>query len=86
MELFSKKQTHSFADTLKGITHAVNSVQDMLHVQQVANIQKFWENSSGEVVYKKVKVGDKELGVIIKIKSSPRSLHIRCNLNPKKQP
>lgn len=29
MELFSKKQTHYFADILKGITHAVNNVQKM---------------------------------------------------------
>ena len=60
---FTKKQTHSFADILKGITHAVNSVQEMLHVQQMANLQKFWKDNSGEVVTQKAKVGDKEMDV-----------------------
>ena len=58
-----KKQTHSFADILKGITHAVNSVQEMLHVQQIDNLQKFWKDTAGEAVTQKVKVGDKEMDI-----------------------
>ena len=61
--LFNKKQTHSFADILKGITHAVNSVQEMLHVQQIDSLQKFWKDNSGEAVTQKVKVADKEMDI-----------------------
>ena len=85
MELFSKKQTHSFADILKGITHAVNSVQEMLYVQQVANRQTFGENCSDEVVSKKRKMGDKELDVPLVsysfLEMDDREIHFKAKVD-----
>lgn len=63
MALFGKKQTYSFADVLRGIQHAVNSTQEMLQVQQLSTLSKFWKPDSGEPVTQKIKAGDRELEV-----------------------
>ena len=63
MSIFGKKQTYSFSEVLKGIQHAVNSTQEMLQVQQLNSLLKFWKSEDGEPVSQKVKVGDKELDV-----------------------
>lgn len=63
MTFFGKKQTYSFADVLRGIQHAVNSTQEMLQVQQLNMLTKFWKSDSGEPVTQKFKVGGKEIEV-----------------------
>ena len=60
---FGKKKTNSFADVLKGILHAVNSVQEILQLQQIENLKKFWEGDAGKAVTQKIKVGDREMEV-----------------------
>ncbi|MBQ8705274.1 MAG: DUF2589 domain-containing protein [Paludibacteraceae bacterium] len=63
MSIFGKKQTYSFSEVLKGIQHAVNSAQEMLQVQQLEHVLRFWDQNSGTLVSRKVKVAGKELDV-----------------------
>lgn len=64
MGLFNKKPKYAFSDILKGLQHAINSAQEMLQVQQLQGIMRFWNSSNnGEPVTQKVKIGDRELDV-----------------------
>lgn len=63
MSIFKKKSKYAFSDILKGLHSAVNSAQEMLQVQQVQSLTKFWVGSGGEPVSQKLKVGNKEVDV-----------------------
>lgn len=51
------------SDILKGIQYAINSVQDMLHAQQVQNLLKFWQKEDGSPVTQNILIGERELEV-----------------------
>lgn len=63
MGLFSKRPKYALSDILKGLQDAVNGVQEMLQVQQVQNLKRFWQETDGSPVCQKVKIGDKEIEV-----------------------
>lgn len=63
MGLFDRKTTYAFSDILKGLQHAVNSAQEMLQVQQVQNLLKFWDSTDGNPVSQRIKIGDKDIEV-----------------------
>ena len=63
MGLFSKKPKYALSDILKGLQDAVNGVQEMLQVQQVQNLKRFWQETDGSPVCQKVKIGNKEINV-----------------------
>lgn len=63
MRLFSKRPRYALSDILKGLQDAVNGVQEMLQVQQVQNLKRFWQETDGNPVCQKVKIGDKEIDV-----------------------
>lgn len=64
MGLFDKKKrTYAFADILKGLQNAVNSAHEMLQVQQVDKLAKFWTSNGGEPLSKTIKVGEREIKV-----------------------
>lgn len=59
---FSKKNTFSLSDILKGIQQAVSSSVAMLQAQQVNNLSRFWMKG-GQPVTQKVQVGNREVDV-----------------------
>mgnify|MGYP000326781747 FL=1 len=64
MELFHKKKRYALSDILKGLQHAINSAQEMLQIQQLQGIMRFWDSSNnGEPVTQKVKIGNREVDV-----------------------
>lgn len=63
MGIFSKQPKYALSDLLKGLHNAVNSAQDMLQVQQVQNLAKFWQSNDGTPISQKLKLGDREVNV-----------------------
>ena len=61
--MFRKKTKYPLSDILKGIQYAINSVQDMLHAQQVQNLLKFWQKEDGSPVTQNIPIGERELEV-----------------------
>lgn len=63
MRLFKQKTRFSFSDILKGLQYAVSTAQEMLQAQQIQNQEKFWNETDGCPICKRVKIGDKEVDI-----------------------
>ena len=57
-----RKQTYPLSDILKGLQQAINSSQEILQVQQLQNLSKFW-TPEGEPLVQEIKVNEKEMSV-----------------------
>ena len=68
MGIFSRRKSkHALSDILKGLQCAINSVCEMAQAQQVQNLKKFWNESDGSPLCRKVKIGNKEIQVPLAI-------------------
>lgn len=62
MMCWNKKQSVAFSDILRGLQHAINSAQEILQVQQLQNIMKFF-HEDGKPEIQKMIIDEKEVNI-----------------------